>query len=642
MQARWIMFIALLATALIYSIGLDGPYLFDDAFNLTPVRLWAAGRLGWEETAFGNVSGVLGRPVSMASFMLSAAIGGATPLDFKVGNLVIHLACAGLIYQLLRQLLPKDERLSLNTALAASLLAALWLLHPLHVSTVLYAVQRMAQLSTLFVLASLLAYLRGRAMLSAGSHAKAAVWLFGGFPLLWLLGLLSKENAAIAPALCLVLEIAYFRREPASPRILGIFYFLILALPMALAAGVLTMKPGIVLAGYAIRDFDMLERLLSQSRALLAYIGMMAVPRGEEMGVFTDDFATSTGLLTPPSTLIALLTIALISIVAIALRRRSPHLFAGWFFFLVAHGVESTILPLELYFEHRNYLPSTGLLLMLVGLISLLPTDIRTAKSYRYSLTIGAIVVAVVFASMTWHQAKIWKSKDAIVDQALRGHPGSVRAVQAKVVAAINRRRYGEAMDLLAPMTKSTQPRTRVMAYLDMISTSCLRGSGTDATWLNQAVADARTRLTIGEMQSVGLLMQVSRDGRCGVLSEEHIANAIVALADAATDQSADILPKWQLRYAAASIYARIGLWPQALTQVQLVPRPQAPAEVNGLFIQALAYNKRRPEAELELRALSLTVDARDRQGQAILKAAGETVSNSELNASSSQDNEKP
>ncbi|MGO4776033.1 tetratricopeptide repeat protein, partial [Lysobacter sp. 2RAB21] len=142
---------------LIYSVGLDGPYLFDDTFNLMPVRLWAAGRLDWSEVMFGNVSGILGRPVSMASFMLSAAIGGATPLDYKVGNLAIHLVCSVVIFRLLQRLMAANHRSPDTVTVSAGLLTALWLLHPLHVSTVLYAVQRMAQLSTLFVLLALLA-----------------------------------------------------------------------------------------------------------------------------------------------------------------------------------------------------------------------------------------------------------------------------------------------------------------------------------------------------------------------------------------------------------------------------------------------------------------------------------------------------
>ena len=43
-----------------------------------------------------------------------------------------------------------------------ALASCLWLLHALHVSTVLYTVQRMAQLSALFVFAGLLVYSYGR------------------------------------------------------------------------------------------------------------------------------------------------------------------------------------------------------------------------------------------------------------------------------------------------------------------------------------------------------------------------------------------------------------------------------------------------------------------------------------------------
>jgi hypothetical protein len=73
----------------------------------------------------------------------------------------------------------------------ASLLAAIWLLHPLNASTVLYAVQRMAQLSALFVLAAVWAYLAARAQLAAGRTRRALLGLFVLVPLLVVAGLLS-------------------------------------------------------------------------------------------------------------------------------------------------------------------------------------------------------------------------------------------------------------------------------------------------------------------------------------------------------------------------------------------------------------------------------------------------------------------
>ncbi|MCY0536413.1 hypothetical protein, partial [Klebsiella pneumoniae] len=57
---------------------------------------------------------------------------------------------------------------------------------------------------------------------------------------------------------------------------------------------------------------------------------------------------------------------------SLAARKRAPSIPAGWFFFLVAHLVESSFLPLEMYYEHRNYLPSFGLLLAATGLLEIL------------------------------------------------------------------------------------------------------------------------------------------------------------------------------------------------------------------------------------------------------------------------------
>ncbi|QQP98504.1 hypothetical protein [Lysobacter enzymogenes] len=630
-RAHWLLFAVLLATSLIYALGLDGPYLFDDSFNLEPVRLWERGRLGWSEAMFGNVSGVLGRPVSMASFMLSAGLGSPTPLDYKLGNLLIHLICAVLIYRLLRRLLAGRD-----AALAAVALTALWALHPLHVSTVLYAIQRMAQLSSLFALACVLAYLRGRDSLRDDRKRAAGLWLFVAFPLLWIAGLFSKENAAVAPLLCLVLEIAYFQRTPASKRWLSAFYAATLLLPAIAAAWILAFKPGTVLAGYAIRDFGMPERLLSQSRALVDYLGMLAVPRAERMGLFADDFATSHGLFSPPTTAAAIVFLSAASIGAIALKRKAPHIFAGWFFFLFAHSVESSILPLELYYEHRNYLPSVGLLLMLAGLIGLLPAGWRSRRRVRFGIAGLWVAACIALATIAAQQTQVWRSKDLIVEQALRGHPESVRARQAKFVALVNKRRYDEAEAVLRPLESSAQPRSRLLTELDLLSVACLRGSGVDPNRLDRAVADAQPRLTIGEMQSVGLLMQVTDAGRCPALNDAEIAGAVAALAEAASEQGGDILPKWQLRYAAASIYARSGHWPDALKQARLAAVPPAGIEVDGILIQALAHNGRLDEAREKLRVLVGKADPRDRRAGFIIERARDSIATSASPSTSS------
>src|SRR5690606_24599767 len=142
-----------------------GPWLFDDSSNLDPIRRWLAGEVGWREVVLENTSGPGGRPLSMISFLLSAALGGYTPFVFKLGNLLLHLVNGLLVFALFRQMAPRDRALSgfpLTVPLAR---ATLWLLHPLLVSTTLYVVQRMAMLSATFMLLAMLAYLYGRGLI---------------------------------------------------------------------------------------------------------------------------------------------------------------------------------------------------------------------------------------------------------------------------------------------------------------------------------------------------------------------------------------------------------------------------------------------------------------------------------------------
>ncbi|ALN62879.1 putative membrane protein [Lysobacter antibioticus] len=621
------LYLVFAATFLIYSVGLTGPFLFDDNFNLAPLKPWLAGEIGWQEAVFGNISGPLGRPVSMASFLFSAWAGGSYAYHFKLGNLLVHLACGVLCFALLRRLMSRDSRLQHWAWPAAAAATTVWLIHPLHVSTVLYVVQRMAQLSTLFVLASLLAYVAGRVRLERGARAPAIAWLFLAMPALWLLGLLSKENAAVASALCLVIEVAYFSRNQATRRVLTGFYSLTLALPALGALAVLLLRPDLLLAGYEIRDFDMLERLLSQSRALMSYLGMLLFPRSAELGLYTDGFAASAGLLSPITTLLSILALIAVSGIVIVLRRTSPSLFAGWFFFLAAHAVESSILPLELYYEHRNYLPAIGLTLALAGLLSLLPIELRSNKRFHGAIGVALLAGATALGSVTYQQARVWRDKEAIIEHAVANQPSSVRAVQAKAILAINKGLYDHASDLLLPLAKSGDRRTRSLAHLDLISISCLRGSGTDPKWLDQAVADARPKLTIAEIQAVGLLVQATNKGRCASLGQRRVADTIAAIADKATSQSDDILPKWQLRYAAALVYSRAEHWSEALGQAQLAWQPPSTPEVGGLLARALAHNGRQQEAERLLSDLQLRIDSRDKRSQAMLDATRSAIS---------------
>jgi hypothetical protein len=601
MQAKLVLAAALLATVLLYWIGLHGPFLLDDLPNLGSTQAWAQGQATWQEVVFSNDAGALGRSLSMASFLLSTALGGFNPFAFKLGNLVIHLACGLLGWQVLRRALARDQHLSGSADLIASLLAALWLLHPINVSTVLYAVQRMAQLSTFFVLASLWAYFSARQQLATGQLRRAWLGLFVLFPLLLVTGLLSKENAAVAPALCLVLELAYFTRQPRPGRMLPAFFGLFVALPAIAVSALLLFKPARLLGAYAGRDFSLLERLLTQPLVLMDYIGLLLVPRNPLLGIINDDFVASTGLFSPPSTVIAILALLAISGFAVAMRKRAPSIFAGWFFFLVAHSVESTFLPLELYFEHRNYLPAFGFWLAVAGTCELATRNLRTNVLSRRQLgLLAAGGFALAFSFSTMGRAHVWANEDTIYAQTIKMHPTSSRANLAAIEIAVRQNDYQQSLAALSRLLASNNPRDRMLGHIHRVSVDCIFGLGANPDELRAAIKEAQPVLTLAEMQGFEVLDSYAKApiSKCGAVTPNLIASTIDSIVNAADAQSDDAEQKWRLRYLAATLYGRADDWTAALVQAKQAWQPSAAPVVGAFLARSYAHNGLRKEAE--------------------------------------------
>ena len=116
-------------------------------------------------------------------------------------------------------------------------------------------------------------------------------------------------------------------------------------------------------AGYQLRPFSLTERLLTEGRVLWFYLDLIVAPDLKAFGLYHDDFVVSTGLLSPWTTLPALLGLAGLVLLAWLARTRAPVVAFGILWFLIGHALESTVLPLELVHEHRNYLPVLGILL---------------------------------------------------------------------------------------------------------------------------------------------------------------------------------------------------------------------------------------------------------------------------------------
>ena len=343
--------------------------MLDDGANLQPLRVLQERPDYALDVIFSNDSGPLGRPLSMASFVIDAVFFDASVAMFKQHNLLLHLLIGCLIMLFLLQLLQHQK--SGHYALLSLLAACAWLFAPMYVSTVLYVVQRMAQLAALFSLAGLSLYVWGRIR----QQSDAGGWLLILFGLgVGGLAVFAKENGIVFWPLLLLTELVFFSLKAKRERdqsILRMAVFKIM--PVLIAAGLLVALFNLsrFLEVYYLRDFTLWERILTQSRVLFTYIFQMLFPFRLDFGLFHDNYEVSRGLLSPTTTLFAMLSMCLLVVATIAgcLNRNTRMIGYGLAFFLVAHSVESTILPLEIYFEHRNYLPGVGLFIAIVSLI---------------------------------------------------------------------------------------------------------------------------------------------------------------------------------------------------------------------------------------------------------------------------------
>ena len=105
------------------------------------------------------------------------------------------------------------------------------------------------------------------------------------------------------------------------------------------------------------RPFSPLERLLTQGRVLFLYVSLLLYPIPSRL-MFLHDIDTSRSLFDPWTTLAAIIGIVLCLLFAALKAKKYPLLSFAILFFILNHLVEGTLIPLELIYEHRNYIPS--------------------------------------------------------------------------------------------------------------------------------------------------------------------------------------------------------------------------------------------------------------------------------------------
>jgi tetratricopeptide (TPR) repeat protein len=434
-----------LTAIIVYLPGLHGPFVLDD-FGAIAALGNSGGISSWETFSayvFGGYAGPTGRPVALLTFLLDANNWPTDAFPFKRTNLIIHLINGALLGILIRQILGLLQFEIQNAKWIALISTACWLLHPFLVSTTLYAVQRMAQLATLFILAGLVSYLYGRSLLAI--NGVKAYWVMSiAIGLFTLLALLSKENGILLPVLVGVLEMTVVASQRDRLGRLNRYW-----------SSVFIVAPAFVIAAYLVRtlfnddffevvpprDFSLYERMLTQPRILVDYLQHWFIPKLYTSGVFQDHFIKSTGVFSPISTVLAIGLHGFAIGLAIVKRRQWPLIALAILFFYASHLLESTVLNLELYFEHRNYLAVVFVFLPAVAFLY--------EKASRRTVAATSLVALLLLASFTRYSATVWADFPSMVEASARKAPTSARAQSRYAANLFNAQRFDESMQVL-------------------------------------------------------------------------------------------------------------------------------------------------------------------------------------------------
>ena len=527
----------LLLTILLYVPALTGPLLLDDSTVIEPLLRATQNQHNWRSFLFSS-SGPLGRPLAMASFVLDAIVHGDHLRHWKAANLALHVLNGALIYAVcvtLGRAVGRDQS-KLRVLAVGS--AALWLLHPLNVSTVMYLTQRMTQLSTLFSLLAMLSYARAR--LAGVETVRAQGLIAAAVFICTPLAALGKEIGLLTPFYLVLLEVCVFDTERwPRPAWLRKLLVAITALPLA-AVGIYTAAhwSSRIIGPYALRDFGLLERVLTEAHIVLAYLGWIVVPRRAALGFFHDDVEIAHW---PPglATLVALAALASLIAVAWHWRRRAPLVAFGVLLFFCAHALESTVFPLELVFEHRNYLPAVGICLALAAAT----VQALTARHSALLLATLGLLYGLVTVSMT----PTWGNAGALYASFLHDHPRSLRARATLVEWLLGRGDLVSAGRVLgAPEDNAGQ--------LHHLRLACLRDGQAGQNLVALDAVAAAPRPDDMSIEMLLWLAQQAQDGPCVI-----DAAAVVRTIEAVRDRPLSTNSRLRLYVVAAQMRHRRG-----------------------------------------------------------------------------------
>ncbi len=395
-----------------------------------------------------NYTGSHWHPLTLLSHQLDVTIFGLKAGGHHLTNVLLHGINAILVFLVLRAFT--------GTFWRAFFVAILFAVHPLHVESVAWISERKDMLSTFFGLLTLLAYLK---YTSKPGWLRMALVIF-----LFALSLMSKAMLVTLPCLLLLLDwwpLGRFKIHEASDTnevkpnkrkmiYIFVFHFLRLILeklPLFLLSCVSYFFTMIAQhAGNSVttsEHWPLGMRLSNAVVALLEYLNKMVWPTS--LGVFYP---------LPPfghpyiRVVLSIGFVMALSILAIALMRRRPWWFTGWFWYL---GTLVPVLGLiqsgaQSWADRYTYWPLTGIFIILVWEGAILWKYINLPRIRTLaSLLVIAVISTLGFTA--WKQTSYWKNTELLFKHTVEVVPDNWLAHNILGTALAREGRFDESLE---------------------------------------------------------------------------------------------------------------------------------------------------------------------------------------------------
>ncbi len=386
------------------------------------------------------------RPISMLSFAVNWLIAGKKTTIYHLTNNMIHFLTAFFLFLTISKLCRRKGYFLYKNRYSISLFAAaLWAVHPVNTQAVSYIVQRMAVLAAMFTVLGIYFYLKFR--------NEGKWWFLGASAVCGLLAFGSKENGIMFLASIGFVETIFYRDFEMKTVWLGIGGVLVL---VGTAFIFLTM-PGDPLGymeGYEGRPFTMWQRFFTQGKILFFYLSQYIYPLASRFSIM-HEFEYST--------LMPLWSVGIAAVLLLAASgiKRTPILSFAVLFYFLNHVIESSILPLELAFEHRNYLP--GMFLMFpvaVGIVRLID-HAKTREFYRLDkyYAFWVTVLLIFLGLQTYTRNKVWENDRTLWENAAIHAPSQARPLRTLALWYSMNGQEDKALDLYVKSLSLKDPR---------------------------------------------------------------------------------------------------------------------------------------------------------------------------------------